>query len=230
MKARIMKRIKVEVNDWDLTNKVFQKIHDTMVDTFKRHFHYITLELKNIETNFTSDETMPIIIDKRIEDSDELQDPDFTRNEKLLIGFTAPIWVPVSIVVGLVALPVVGIKALRKKRKEAKQLKEMKANLEHHMEELTASILDEMIASTTLEKALKHKVDELNNAFCNLLDNVPRFIKADHKILDHMELEFKDKAKHFVTTYKSVYSDIDELTGEISTCVPSGRMTSTTIR
>ena len=218
MTAKIQKRIKTEINDWDLNNKAFQKIHDIMVATFKLHFKSIESELKSIETNFTSEETMQSIINELKTDT-EVADVDLlTLNEKLVIGFTAPIWVPISIVVGIFALPVAGIMALHKKRKRAKQLKEMKANLELHMQELTESILDEMIASTKLQEALTDKVDELMKVFSKLLEEIPRFIEADRNILDQMELELRDQARQLVTTYKPLFYEIEDLLTEM-TCL-----------
>ena len=208
--ARVKKRIKGEINEWDLQNQVFQKIYDSMVADFKQNFKCITSELKTIENNFTSEDIMQTVIDEMKADSDHelpLHDHDLTLGEKLVIGFTAPIWVPMGLVISMFAFPATGFMVLNQNRLK---LKDMKENLEPNMKELTEETLDEMTALPVLKETLKDKVDELMIAYSNLLEDIPRIIEGDRKILNQLEQEFKDHAQQLGETYRPLYSDIDK--------------------
>ena len=212
MAAKVTKRIKIEINDWDIQNKIFQNIHDTMVATFKAEFKSIEDELKAIEKNFTSEKTDEMCAEGEVPNLD----PILTLNDKLVIGFTAPLWVPIGLVVGIFALPAAKILALRKKHKQQKALKSMKENLEQHMEALTLSILDEMNESTKLDEALEDKVKELMYAFKKLLDYVPKFIEADRDILNKMKLEVHDRAQQVEQSYRTVYEKIGDVIKDLN--------------
>ena len=215
MAEKVTKRIKTEITDWDAQNRIFQNIHDRMVAIFKAEFKSIEAELKTIENNFTSEETVPSTLDGMKAEADVFgPDFDLTLNKIPITGFTAPLWVPIGLVVGLQALPAAGI--MTKKRREKKALKTMKENLEKNMEELTLSVLDEITQSTKLAEALDEKVKKVKNAFTNLLEDIQRFIEADRKILDKMELEVRDQSQQLAQTYTPLYMEIEDLIKHMS--------------
>ena len=219
MSAKVSKRIKTEINEWDVENHKFQKINDALIAIFKKEFRSMETERLNIERGFQGEEdAMKTILNevRAVEEVDEINDDLFTTNEKLAIGLTSPLWVPIGLVISLFALPVAGIMALHKKRKEKKALKEMKENIERGMADLTDTMLRELVASPKLKEALQDKLQELMQTFDALLEEIPRFIDADRKMLRKMESEVFDRSKELVETYRPLYDDVQCLIADMN--------------
>ena len=115
----------------------------------------------------------------------------FTLKEKLAVGLSAPIWVPIGLVIGLFALPAAGILTMNRQRKEKKQLQLIKANLEGYMSECTAAILDETIGSTMIADAVRGKLRELTDVF-EIQDEIST------AILEQLKLHLLDGVDHFM--------------------------------
>jgi hypothetical protein len=59
---------------------------------------------------------------------DDCKAPMFSNMQKIALGITVPLLIPLSIVAGLLALPFAGARAIKNKMEEAKNLENYKRN------------------------------------------------------------------------------------------------------
>ena len=215
MSALVWQRVKKEINLWDTEGKKFQSIHDDLLAEFKEKFQSIEAQRRDIEKTFVSrNQDLTEDHDEETELDDEELEP-LTFNDKLMIGITSPIWVPVGLVVGLVALPVVGIKALFKKSKKKKILKEMKEDAGDILEDMSCRFLDELIQENRLDEIIDDKMQELTKKFDPLLKSIPRLIEADRQLLMKMERDVNDHTRTVEERYRPLYAELQDLMNEM---------------
>ena len=104
----IEKRLTELLRDWDEANRLFQNIHNDLLNAFKEEFLVLESQLNSIEhliqsddisLSDKSDEEMAkyLSLTANIDTSDGLFDFNLNNWQKIALGIVAPVLVPVAL-------------------------------------------------------------------------------------------------------------------------------------
>ena len=102
-----------------------------------------------------------------------------TTTEKVVIGLTSPIWVPVSLVTLLLGGPMVGMKEVKHKLKDKRRIRGYKVDKCTFMTEGSADFLDEATNESVLRVFVEKQVNEAKLCLEQIGARIPELIEAD---------------------------------------------------
>ena len=122
--AYATKRIQQEINKWDNETRDFEQVQDRLMSYVHDQCSVLENELQKEELKLAGQspdrpESTQVYEFEPHADMPK-QNDNFSSIEtkhKVLLGVTAPLWVPLGLVVGIIALPTFGIKRLLQKQK-----------------------------------------------------------------------------------------------------------------
>ena len=103
-----MERLVEVIKEWEEMNHVFSDARASLIQYFQERLSYVKGQLRTLEGHVVAE-------DAASSGSDSLASDDFSVAEKVIIGVTSPIWVPVSLVVPVGNVPVVGARSVKEK-------------------------------------------------------------------------------------------------------------------
>ena len=189
-----MKRIRMEINRWEKENRLFENIQNKIIAVFEEKFISVKLELKEIENSLMSKDRDAPYMSNRVYQTDE-DYVGLNLKRKIIMGATAPIWIPVGLVVGMFALPAYGIKNALRRKKETKQLANYSKNKAKEMSRITNHILEEITESGKLKDLIEDKISACLALSGKLAAKIPNMIKADQLILKNLQTEMQHAGK-----------------------------------
>lgn len=186
---KVKKRIRREVNDWDNKNGVFSDIQSELIERFQQEFELMEDQLGIIEGGMIgSTKTRPTDNYEAIRQLKlEAALPVLTTNQKIALGIAAPFLLPIGVVVGLFALPVAGVRALKNKLEEMRLLKEYQENKTRVMGVVTDDVLASFIDNNNLTKLIREQLDSLSTNAELMMKAIPKLIEADRMLLNKLQ-------------------------------------------
>lgn len=218
MYAYAIKRIRSKINQWDKENQIFQNIQTFLIMKLRDMFVSLASELANIENMMAAgvpEETSVVTGGESLAEMVPApEEVELTTSDKILLGVTAPIWVPLGLVVGMFALPVYGIKKAFKKGIRKRKLSEYRTNKANEMEKVTKMMLDRLTDEDQLEVMLQDKIRSTCSPFKQMIHRIPHLIKADKEIIQNLKKRRADDADKLQLLYPLQGEAID-LLGEL---------------
>ena len=104
----LMKRLQDVIAAWEEEHHVFADARTCLIQYFQQRFNFVEGQLRNLETSVLAEDAASAV-------SGSLTTETFTVSERVIIGVTSPIWVPVGLVVLIASAPVVGAMAVKEK-------------------------------------------------------------------------------------------------------------------
>ena len=206
----LSRRFQEFIEQWEEDNKVFANARESLVQHFQTRYNYVEGQLRNLQSAITADKKdVP-------ENLTELSDSDFSLGEKVLIGVTSPIWVPLGIVAGLViGVPVLGIKALKSKLEDRKKLQTYKKDKCTFMSEMSALYLEDVIEEKSLKPFVNEQMKEAEVCLQQIQARLPELIEADKMLCNQLRDETRTQ-EEITERYQPILDEASLLRGRLA--------------
>ncbi|XP_013408025.1 fibroblast growth factor receptor 4-like isoform X1 [Lingula anatina] len=211
-RTMIQKVITDEVRDWESANHNFSKARQELYEYFKREFNFLDEELRRVEGSLQDDgfsgdgaqNALPQMTDE----------PLFNSTEKLVLGLTAPLWVPLALVATIIALPIIGGIAIREKVKQDKQLREYKQNKLGTMKKWFRETIEDLDSEALKERVVEIQLASLREIIEHIRKLIPRLIDADRKLIEDVVHDERSEGE-LVRIFSPLYKQCERLHGRI---------------
>jgi len=207
MTGRVLKRIRNEITEWEKRHRTFDQINEDITSRFKSRFLAIENELKTVEAGFIDSNELEEEEDDMVKGYKSVTEENnrLSRSNKIVLGITAPVWIPAGIVIGIVALPVLipalaGLSIFRKVR-DNRVVKNTLENMEDKMSEMTREVIKKFTSDGMVKEIIVGQINDLKNKFYVLFDRIPELIQADKRMLEKMKNELQGNVEDLRSNY-----------------------------
>ena len=112
----LKKRLQEIIEQWEEDNQVFSGARKSLLQQYQQRYNIVEGELRNLQCAVTNEK---LDVPESI-----LPKEGLTTAEKVVIGVTSPIWVPVSLLTFLIGGPVIGMLEIINKLTERSRMRE----------------------------------------------------------------------------------------------------------
>ena len=151
IKNLLSKRLREFIQQWEEDNKVFANTYKSLVQHVQGLFNFFEGQLRNLEIAITAD-----VDSENLEQL--LEDDDIPLAGKIFIGFTSPIWIPLSIVVLVITAPLLGFIATKMKLKDRKEVKDYEGDKCAFLRKVSKKYLEDSREEKGLELLAKEQM------------------------------------------------------------------------
>ena len=194
----IMKRLQDEIETWEDENHVFSDARKSLIRYFQERFNFVEGQLRDLERCVVSNEAASPSIDPLAPDN-------FSVAERVIIGVTSPIWVPVSLVVLIVSVPVVGALAVKEKYEDWSKTREYEKDKSGFMAKASKENLTEAAQEQNLRSCVEEQLKECQVCLRQVLARIPELIKADKVLCQELRDESRSQ-KEIEEFYRPKYN------------------------
>ena len=179
-KANITKalnnRLRETIDHWEEDNHVFSYARKSLVQQSQQWYNIVEGELRNLQCAVTND---GLDVPGPISPKEAL-----TTTEKVFIGVTTPIWVPVYLVTLLIGAPVVGVLEIINRLEERSRLEKYKKDKCAFMAKVSADYLDDAAKESALKVFVENQVHEVKLCLEKIEGRIPELIEADKMLCE----------------------------------------------
>ena len=178
----LSRRLREIIEQWEEDNQVFTSARKSLVKHFQQRYQFVEGQLQNLQTAVTSDH---VNVPQNV-----LLDEELTVGEKVIIGVTSPIWVPLGLGLGVVALvigtPIVGVMAIKEKMEDRRKIKKYEADKRAFMTKLSAEYLDEATDESSLHTFVREQLEDAKLCLKQIEARIPELIQADKMLYEQL--------------------------------------------
>ncbi len=218
MVAKVNKRIRREVHDWDVKNGIFADIQMLLLRKFQKEFELMEDQLSIIEGGMVGKGGRP---GEALGHLDFMQrdsffpTPNFSLGQKVALGLALPILIPLGIVASLVALPVAGYAVFKSRMKDKQMLEEYKANKADAMSSLSDEVLEKFLDKNSLTKLIQTQLQTVTQNLDAMMQAVPKLIEADRALIVKLQNEREASEVSLAERYLPLYRRCLDLHGSL---------------
>ena len=207
----LSRRLREIIDQWEEDNQVFTSASESLVKHFLQRYQYVEEQLQNLQTAVTSDhvhvpQNVPL-------------DDDLTVGEKVIIGVTSPIWLPLGLGLGVVALvigaPIVGVMAIKEKMEDRRKIRKYEADKRAYMAKLSAQYLHEAKNEDLLETFVRVQLEDAKLCLKQIEARIPELIQADKMLCEQLIDETRSQ-KEIEETYQPIMNGGSNLRGHLA--------------
>ncbi|XP_074633532.1 uncharacterized protein LOC141892232 [Acropora palmata] len=203
----LSKRLREIIEQWEEDNKVFANARESLLEHFQQRYNFVEEQLRNLQS--------VVIADNFGSPAANYTDSGFTVAEKVVIGVTSPIWIPLSLVALVIGAPIVGIMALREKFQDNRKLKIYKQDRCAFMTKESAEYLDSVNDELVLRVFVDEQLREAKVCLERIKARIPELIQADKMLCQQLNDERRGK-KQLLDLYLPILSKASELRGDLA--------------
>ena len=179
----------------------------SLLQHFQKRFRFVEGQLRDLQGAVTDDgmdvpESIPA-------------DEGFTTAEKIVIGVTSPIWVPLTLVALVIGAPVVGVLAIKNKIEDRSRIKKYDGDKCAFMAETSADHLDDVTHESVLKLFVKDQLKEAKLCLKQIETRIPELIEAD-KMLCRQLGDEKRSQKEIKELYEPVMDEASDIRGHLA--------------
>ena len=203
----LSKRLREIIEQWEEDNKVFANARESLLEHFQQRYNFVEEQLRNLQS--------VVIADNFGSPAANYTESGFTVAEKVVIGVTSPIWIPLSLVALVIGAPIVGIMALREKFQDNRKLKIYKQDRCAFMTKESADYLDSVNDELVLRVFVDEQLREAKLCLERIKARIPELIQADKMLCQQLNDERRGK-KQLLDLYLPILSKASELRGDLA--------------
>ena len=181
-----MERLVEVIKEWEEMNHVFSDARASLIQYFQERFSYVVGQLRTLEESVLAG-------DAANSAGGPLASDDFSVAEKVIIGVTSPIWVPVGLVVLVVSVPVVGAMALKEKIENWNKTRQYNKDRCAFMAKASQEYLNESAEEQHLKSFVMEQLKEAQVCLKQVLDRIPQLIEEDKMLCQQLRDENRSK-------------------------------------
>ena len=206
----LQKRLREIIEHWEEDKQVFSDARKSLVQHSQQWYSIVEGELRNLQCAVTND----------VLDVPELISPKegLTTTEKVFIGVTIPIWVPVSVVTLLLGAPVVGVLEIITRLEERSRLEQYKRDECAFMAKASADYLDDAAKESVLKVFVENQVNEAKLCLEKLELRIPELIEADKMLCKELS-KVSLSQKEIQELYQPIMDKASDIRGHLAGCV-----------
>lgn len=193
----LMKRLQDVLAAWEEEHHVFADARDSLIQYFQERFNIVEGQLRSLEDSVLSE-------DSPSSASGVLGVESFTVTERVLIGVTSPIWVPVGLVVLIVSVPVVGAMAVKERLENWSKTREYEKDKSGFMAKASKQYLAEVTEEQNLRPFVVEQLKECQVCLKQVVARIPELIEADKMLCQQLRDENRSQ-KEIEDFYKPLY-------------------------
>ncbi|XP_022796263.1 dual serine/threonine and tyrosine protein kinase-like [Stylophora pistillata] len=202
------RRLQNIIENWEEDNHVFANTRESLLEHFQKKYNFISGELRNLQSAVTSDEVM-------LESDAPDEESFFSLGEKVAIGVTSPLWVPLGLVAFVIGAPVVGVMVIKSKLENKSKIKKYEKDKCTFMAGASADYLDEVIKESILKSFVKHQLNAAKLCLKQIEARIPELIQADIVACKQLKDETRSK-KDIIALYKPILDEAVEIRGRLA--------------
>ena len=180
----LSRRLREFIEQWEEDNKVFANARASLVQHFQTRYNFVEGQLRNLQNAITADD---IVLDLE----DQLPETNLSVTEKVIIGVTSPIWIPLGLVVLVIGVPIYGIMAIRSKLEDRKKIKKYEEDRCAFIREISAMYLEDIREKKWLKPFVKEQMKEAKVCLQQITARLPELIEADKMLCN----QFRDETR-----------------------------------
>ena len=203
-----MERLVEVIKEWEEMNHVFSDARASLIQYFQERLSYVKGQLRTLEGHVVAE-------DAASSGSDPLASDDFSVAEKVIIGVTSPIWVPVGLVVLVVSVPVVGAIAVKEKLENWNKIREYNKDKRTFMAKASQEYLNEAAEEQHLKSYVMEQLKEAQVCLKQVLERIPQLIEEDKMLCQQLRDENRSK-KEVEDFYKLLHEESVQLRDEMA--------------
>ena len=182
----LMNRLQETIEEWEEKNQVFSDARASLIQYFQERFSYVEGQLRMLEGSVLAGDAVG-------SGSDPLASDDFSVAEKVIIGVTSPIWVPVGLVVLVVSVPVIGAMAVKEKLENWNKTRQYNKDKCAFMAKASREYLKETAEGQHLKSFVMEQLKEAQVCLKQVLDRIPQLIEADKMLCRQLRDDNRSK-------------------------------------
>jgi len=200
-------RLREIIELWEEDNQVFSDARQSLLQHFQQKYNFVEGQLRNLQGAVTDDdvdvpESMPA-------------DEGFTIAEKVVIGVTSPIWVPLTLVALVIGAPVVGILSIKSKIEDRSRIKKYERDKCAFMAETAADYLDDVTDESVLKVFVKDQLKEAKLCLKQIEARIPELIEGDKMLFKQLRDEGRSK-EEIKDLYQPVMDEASDIRGHLA--------------
>ena len=184
------RRLRDIIEQWEEDKKVFANARESLLEHFQQRFHFVEEQLRNLQS--------VVIADNFGGPGANYTDSGLTVAEKVVIGVTSPIWIPLGLVALVIGAPILGIMALREKFQDNRKLKIYKQDRCAFMTKESAEYLDSVSNELVLRVFVDEQLREANLCLERIKARIPELIQADKMLCQQLNDERTGKKQLYL--------------------------------
>ena len=182
----LMRRLQEKIEEWEEKNHIFSDARASLIQYFQERFSYVEGQLRMLEGSVLAGDAVG-------SGSGPLASDDFSVAEKVIIGVTSPIWVPVGLVVLVVSVPVVGAIAVKEKLENWNKIRQYNKDKCAFMAKASQEYLNEVVQEQHLRPFVMEQLKEARVCLKQVLDRIPQLIEEDKMLCQQLRDENRSK-------------------------------------
>ena len=202
------RRLREFIEHWEEDKQVFSDARESLLQHFQQRYNFVEGQLRNLQGAVTSD-------DLEVPESHSSSYPSFSTTEKVFLGVTSPIWVPLTLVALVIGVPVVGIIAIKKKLEDKSRIKKYEKDKCAFMAETSAEFLDVASNEKVLKLFVKDQLQEAKLCLKQIEARIPELIQADKMLFEQLLDETRSQAE-IQKLYKPIMEEASGIRGHLS--------------
>ena len=200
-------RLREIIEHWEEDNHVFSNARQSLLQHFQQRYNFVEGQLRNLQG---------AVIDDDMEVPESIPaDEGFTITEKVVIGVTSPIWVPLTLVALVIGAPVVGILSVKSKIEDRSRIKKYERDKCAFMAETAADYLHDVTNESVLKVFVKDQLKEAKLCLKQIEARIPELIAADKMLCRQLGDERRSKTE-IKELYQPVMDEASEIRGYLA--------------
>ena len=193
----IMKRLQDVIATWEEENRVFSEARSSLIQYFQERFQFVEEQLKDLEQSVVAKDSASLSSDSLVPDT-------FSMAERVIIGVTSPIWIPVGLVVLIVSLPVVGAITFKETLENLSKTREYEKDKSGFMAKASKEYLTEFAEEQNLRSYVVEQLKECQVCLSQIVARIPALIAADKMLCQQLRDENRSE-KEIEDFYTPLY-------------------------
>ncbi len=200
-------RLREIIENWEEDKQVFSDARESLLQHFQQRYNFVEGQLRNLQGAVTNDdpdvpETTP-------------SDESLSTAEKVVIGVTSPIWVPLTLVALVIGAPVVGILAIKNKLEDKSRIKKYEKDKCAFMAEMSADFLDDATNEKVLKLFVKDQLKEAKLCLKQIEARIPELIQADKMLCKQLGDETRSQ-EEIKKLYEPIMNEASDIRGRLA--------------
>ena len=204
----LMRRLQEKIEEWEEKNHIFSDARASLIQYFQERFSYVEGQLRTLEESVLAG-------DAANSAGGPLASDDFSVAEKVIIGVTSPIWVPVSLVVPVGNVPVVGARSVKEKLENWNKIRQYNKDKCAFMAEASQEYLNKIAEEQHLKSFVMEQLKEAQVCLRQVLDRIPQLIEESKMLCQKLRDKNRSK-KELKDFYKLLHEKSLQIRGEMA--------------
>ena len=177
-------RLREFMEHWEEYNKVFTNVRASLVQHFQTRYNFVEGQLRNLQNAITADD---IVLD------DQLPETNLSLTQKVIIGVTSPIWIPITLIDFVVSAPFYGMMAIQRKLVDRMKIKEYEEDKCAFMREISGAYLEDIGEKKCLKPFVEEQMKEAKVCLKQIEAHLPELIEADKMLCKQLRDETRSQ-------------------------------------